>query len=242
MTRQEQAELYDKQFSDIPRDYNERIAWMIDKYHLSVRQMEEIVNKKRAMEQNMFFYDYQIIVYEIPSIKPRPRYRLINRKNFANAAIANPQFIHVYSPHAKEDHERMHRLVKDELEQLNLFIQTPCTITLNAYEKTPNSFNIVDTFLAEYGLILNISHNDYDNILKATSDNLNENVWLDDSLVVSGTINKLYSILPREEIFIKYLNCATSKNQYNKIISRKEYKTEYPIDYLDKKGNMVGGF
>lgn len=239
MTRAEQAEIYEQKYADIPRDYNERLAWMIDKYNLSARQMDEIVNKKNAMMQNLFFYDYQVIIYEIPRIKPRPRYRVINRKNFMDAAISNPNFIQVYSPYAKDDHERMHRLVQEELEQLHLFIQTPCMITLNAYEQTPTSFNITDTFLAEYGLILNISHNDYDNILKATSDNLNENVWLDDSLVVSGTVNKLYSILPREEIFIKYLNCAVNKSQYNRITSRKEYKEDYPITYLDKKGYLV---
>ena len=133
----------------------------------------------------------------------------------------------------------MHRLVAEEIETLHNFVQTPCTITINAYEPTPSAFNVIDTFLAEYGLILNISHNDYDNIMKATSDRLNENAWLDDSLVVSGTINKLYSILPREEIYIKYLNCAVNKNMYKRITSRKEYREEYPITYLDNKGNIV---
>jgi Holliday junction resolvase RusA-like endonuclease len=154
-------------------------------------------------------------------------------------------FVHVYSPHAKEYHESMHKLVGEELEQLHVFVQTPCTITINAYEKTPSSFNVTDTFLAEYGLILNTSQNDYDNILKLASDRLNDVAWLDDSLVVSGTINKLYSILPREEIFIRYLNCATCPNQYKKITNRNGYRQEYAIDYLDRLGviqyNKDGG-
>ena len=56
MTRAEQAEIYEQKYADIPRDYNERLAWMIDKYNLSARQMDEIVNKKNAMMQNLFFH------------------------------------------------------------------------------------------------------------------------------------------------------------------------------------------
>jgi Holliday junction resolvase RusA-like endonuclease len=155
-----------------------------------------------------------------------------------DAAKINPSMVQVYSPNARDDFNSMHRLIGDELDALHLFIQTPCTIVINAYEKTPTAFSTTDKILAEYGIIPNISHNDYDNMLKSTSDRLNANLWLDDSLVISGTINKLYSILPREEIYIKYLNVAATPYQYHNIINRKTYNTDYPISYLDTSGNM----
>ena len=65
---------------------------------------------------------------------------------------------------------------------------------------------------------------------------LNSNIWLDDALVISGSVNKFYSILPRIEIIINYLNYATSIMQYNSIVNNKHYNEEYPIEYLNKYG------
>ena len=60
----------------------------------------------------------------------------------------------------------------------------------------------------------------------------NHNVWLDDTLVVSGTVNKYYSILPRVEIRLSYLNMLYNKYQYNSISKQ----TEQQIQYFDYKG------
>jgi Holliday junction resolvase RusA-like endonuclease len=228
---------YEENYGDIPHDYNERLRYMIDKYHVTPYMMDRIIEKKRNMMANMQFYDYMVVEYAVPRIKKRPRMRIL-RNNYMDAAKINPSMVQVYSPNARDDFNSMHRLIGDELDALHLFIQTPCTIVINAYEKTPTAFSTTDKILAEYGIIPNISHNDYDNMLKSTSDRLNANLWLDDSLVISGTINKLYSILPREEIYIKYLNVAATPYQYHNIINRKTYNTDYPISYLDTSGNM----
>lgn len=230
---------YNKKYGDIPRDYNDRINYMIRKYNISPHMMDKIISKKRNMEFNMRFYEYMVIDYSIPRVKHRPRMRIINRKNYMDYAKINPNMVQVYSPHAKDDMLSMKRLIGDELEALHIFIQTPCMLYINAYEKTPETFSIVDKVLAEYGLILNTGSSDYDNILKSTSDRLNTTLWLDDSLVISGTINKWYSILPREEIYIKYLNTTTNKHQYKAITNRKGYNDDYPISYIDSIGNII---
>ena len=234
-------EEYQQQFGDIPLDYNARLNYMIDKYRVTPKQMDDIIERKRNMMFNMQFYDYFILDLSKPRIKPRPRSRIIHRKNYMDVAAANPMMVHVYTPHARDEINSMHRLIGDELEALHVFIQTPCTIVLNCYEKTPEAFSVADKFLAEQGLIPSISHNDADNFLKLASDRLNTNLWLDDSLVISCTVNKFYSILPREEIFIKYLNVVPTKNQYKAITGRKGFNPEYPIDYLDKFGNVQMG-
>ena len=240
MTKREQQRAeYEEKYANVPRDYNERIAWMIDKYKVSPRIMDQIIEKKRNMEFNMQYYDYMVVEYFYTFSKSRPRYRLAGIKNYMDVAKINSSFIHVYSPNASEDFRSMKRLIGDELDQLHLFIQTPCTILMNVYEQTPNSFSIPDKFLAEYGLIPSISMNDYDNYLKSTSDRLNTNLWLDDSLVVSGTVNKYYSELPRQEIYIRYLNLVPNRHQYNNITNRKGYREDYPIQFMDKKGDVI---
>ena len=64
----------------------------------------------------------------------------------------------------------------------------------------------------------------------------NHNIWLDDSLVIDGRVRKFYSMLPRVEINLRYLNYVTCKQQYNNIIGRSEYNPDYPIEYLNQKG------
>lgn len=235
-TRKQKLSEYSQKYDNIPRDYEDRLNWMIDKYNLSPKQMDQIIEKKRMMEMYLSYNRFKIILYEDPEGAKRPRFRFISRSNYASAAMQNPSFIHVYSPNAADDSKYMHRLVENELVQLMYFIQTPCSVTINAYFKTPSSFNITDTFLAEIGLHRQYLKPDFDNIGKKYPDMFNENIWLDDSLVVSGTVNKFYSILPRVEIFIYYMNYATNKIQYNNIINRKGYREDYPIQYLDNYG------
>lgn len=64
----------------------------------------------------------------------------------------------------------------------------------------------------------------------------NHNVWLDDSLVKKGTVEKFYSILPRVEIKLRYLNCVYNKYQYNMITNRKDFQEGNTLSYLDNKG------
>lgn len=96
--------------------------------------------------------------------------------------------------------------------------------------KTPSSYNRVDTILAEMGLHRPITKPDFDNIAKKYSDMFNKNVWLDDTLVVDGAIHKYYSILPRVEIRLKYLNMLYNSHQYRSMTSRIEDSTS--IEYF----------
>ena len=115
--------------------------------------------------------------------------------------------------------------------QFNQLIYTPCSIEFNAYFQTPKVFNSTDTYLAELGCIRPICKPDFDNIEKKYADMYNGNVWLDDSLVIDGSIHKYYSILPRVEIKLRYLNMLFNKYQYNSILKRVEEGTK--VEYFD---------
>ena len=121
----------------------------------------------------------------------------------------------------------MKRLLNEDLIQLQELIWTPCIVEYNIFQKTPSVFNTTDTFLSEIGLIRPITKPDWDNIGKKYSDMFNHNVWLDDTLVISGTLNKYYSILPRVEIKLRYLNTLYNKYQYNTISKRTEQEISY---------------
>lgn len=211
----------------------------MDQYHLSSNKMNEIICKKRMMESYLQYEHIKIVLYEDPDGAKRPRFRMVSKANYMEAALQHPDFVHVYSPNAADDSRFMHRLIDDELVKLRWFVQTQCIATINTYKRTPSNFSVTDVFIAEMGLHRDSSYPDWDNIGKKYSDMFNANVWLDDNLVVTGTVNKYYSILPRIEIYVDYLNCATNKHQYNKIIDRKNYNIEYPIRYLGTDGRPI---
>lgn len=238
-SRKEKLEEYDRKYSHIPKDNDYRLSWLIDQFKLSSNKMQEIIDKKRNMETSLQYYDFKIVLYEDPEGAKRPRFRLVNRKNFANIAMSASNFVHVYSPNAADDHKYMHRLLGEELISLNGLISTPAQVCLNVFFKTPSYFNQTDTILAEIGLHRHIQKPDWDNIGKKYTDMFNENIWLDDNLVIDGEVHKYYSILPRVEIYIRYLNYLSSVYQYNQIVNRKGYNESFNIGYIGNDGNPV---
>ena len=229
--RRKKEKEYQEKYSEIPKDYHTRLLYLYDKLHLNDTICEEILSKRDAMLDRLCYNEFFIVLYEEPEGSPRPRFRLVNRKNLANSAMTNSQFVHVYSITGAEDNKFMNRLVTEQdLMPLNQLICTPCNIVFDAFIKTPSAFNRVDTFLSEIGVIRPIPKPDWDNIGKKYSDMYNSNIWLDDSLVISGTVNKYYSILPRVEIHLRYLNMLYNKYQYNNIIKRCD--NGYGVDYF----------
>lgn len=237
-TRKQKEKEYSEKFGEIPIDDIERLNFMIDKYNLSENKMNEILNKRNEMINNLFFYECTVVqLLEVPEGSSRPRFVRMNKANFNKVAVGN-DYIHVYTPHAAEDHMYMKKLCDQELEQLDYLINTPCYVKYDAFFKTPTYFNTTDTFLSEIGLIRPpIDKPDWDNIGKKYCDMYNHNIWLDDSMVTDGEVHKYYSILPRVEITLKYLNAVYNKAQYKKIISRKDYDNG-PLAYLDNTGRL----
>lgn len=231
-SRAEKLEEYELKYQNIPRDYEDRLEYLLSTYKLSSQKMEAIIDRKRFIQSSLQYYDFKIVLYENPEGAKRPRFRLVNRKNFANVAMQASNFVHVYSPNAADDNKYIHRLLNDELIQLNTFIQTPSQVCINVFFKTPAYFNQEDTILAEIGIHRHIQKPDWDNIGKKYTDMFNENIWLDDNLVIDGEVHKYYSILPRVEIYIRYLNYITSIQQFNHLVNRKDYNTDFPIEFL----------
>lgn len=238
MTRAQKQKQYEMKYGNIPIDYTERLNWMVDYYNLSPAKMDEILLKRQNVLNNLFYYDYNVIeLLEEPEGASRPRVRIL-KSNYNRIAMTDPM-VHVYVPGASEDHRYMRQLVDHELIQLDGLISTPCDIEYNVYLKTPSNANVVDTFLCEIGLFRPpFSKPDWDNIAKKYCDMFNYNIWIDDTLVIDGSVHKYYSILPRVEIKLRYLNCVYTKNFYNAMLARKGFNNPN-LHYLDRKGELV---
>ena len=223
-SRKQKAKLYESKYSEIPRDYIERLSWMYDKYHITKAKAEEILRAKYTILSSLYYSDdILVVLYEEPEGSPRPRARYVNKSNLTSYAKSDPGYIQVYSLTGASDRKFMKRLIDDnDLMKLDHLICTPCDVEYNTFSKTPSSYNTINTFLSEVGIIRPVSKPDFDNMEKKYADMYNGNVWIDDALVQDAAIHKYYSILPRVEIRLKFLNLLYTKYQYEQIIKRVE--------------------
>lgn len=214
---------YKEKYNNIPLDYKERLLWMCEKYNINEKTANTILEERNRRMNSLYYTCIKIILYQEPQGAKRPRYRVVNRNNLISQAISNPGYIHVYSPDASYNHQYMKRIIGDELINIQQLICTPCDVEYRAYFPTPKNYNRIETFMAEIGLSRPLVKPDFDNIEKVYADMYNSNVWLDDILTIRGCIDKFYSILPRVEIDLNYLNAVYNKKQYENIINRKDF-------------------
>lgn len=233
INRKEKELKYQEKYGHIPIDYKDRLDWLYDYLKLNPAKANDILDKRDLMIQQFQFFDIDIILFEVPEGSPRPRFRLINRQNLSNMAMSNPNFVHVYSLTGREDSVYMKRLVdENEFRNLDNLICTPCMVSVNAFVQTPSYFSKEHTILAEIGLERPLNKPDWDNIEKKYSDMFNKNVWLDDTFVIDGDIHKYYSVLPRVEIHLRYMNMVYNIYQYNNIINRADYPGCVDLQYF----------
>ena len=208
----------------IPKDYQERINWIIDTYKISDAKLKDIIDTKDKMMQQMYYMpELFVVIYEIPEGSPRPRARFIKSKgnNILANARSNPGFIQVYSITGASDKKFMQEFkTNSDFDFLESLIYTPCSVKYDAYFKTPSIFNSKEKMLAELGMIRPLSKPDFDNVEKKYSDMYTGNIWVDDSIVIESNFNKYYSELPRIEITLRYMNMLYNKYQYKSVSKR----------------------
>ena len=118
----------------------------------------------------------------------------------------------IYVPGAAKNAAFFQKHVLPQLK--GLMITTPCKVDLHIYSKTPTSFTKLQTCLAEIGLLRPWgATGDVDNFEKAVYDMIQPNekrkhtgIMSNDSLIIESHSQKFYSITPRYEISITYMN------------------------------------
>jgi len=183
--------LYQKEYGDIPNTQLERIAYILGKKannesfnKLIAREARKI---KRIKTTKITFTMWKVVK---PSRRPR--------------ANTTSGFVRMYVPGAKEAGDWFQQFCQEN----DLpFIETPCTLNMTIYEKTPSSFSIKNKVLAELGIIRPWKRTgDFDNYAKGIADCIQHGMLDDDCLVISSRQELFYSIKPHADIEIIYMN------------------------------------
>ena len=83
---------------------------MIDQYKINKSKMDDIINTRNQMLQQMYYMpELYVVIYENPEGSPRPRARFIQSKgnNILSNARSNPGFIQIYSITGASDRQFM---------------------------------------------------------------------------------------------------------------------------------------
>lgn len=149
---------------------------------------------------------WKSVSFTIPTAPvPSHRPRLSNNRIYVPGAAKNATFFNRYV-----------------LPTLNgLKISTPCKVDARFYIKTPSSFNKIQMLLAELGFIRPWGRNgDVDNFSKTVLDQIQPNekrghvgILKDDALVFEMNSRKFYSVTPRTECTITFMD-DIPKNLY----------------------------
>lgn len=223
---------YDNNYSNIPKDRRERLEYLYDELNIDDNKSDEIIRARSNFIQSTYYESIRLIIYEVPEYTPRPRARLITKKDIINAAYGNNNFIQVYSITGRANREFMKQFTLENLPYLEQLLCTPCDIHYKAYFPTPKYYDKTNMFLAEIGAVRPIKKPDFDNIEKTYSDSFTANIWIDDIVVIDASISKYYSILPRIEIDLKYANQVCNYYQYKAITKRKDFTEGMTLNYF----------
>ena len=190
---------YNELYGDIPSDYEGRLDYLIKDMKLSKFKVPimKYLNKILKIKWNKLSYT----IYLLPKATPRPR--MGNRGVF-------------YVKGAKDNKKFFENFIKD---QDILLITTPVKFYCTSYFPIPKSMSSAEKIAAELGFIRPVSKPDWDNVGKAYCDMIQDILIYDDSLVVEGVSKKFYSVKPRIEITIEYMedyDCEFNKKKITK--------------------------
>ena len=200
---------YEELYGEIPKSFGERLEYLLQGINLS--RCKQSIFKEIDRIRGIKWKEHEFTIYLLPKATPRPRSSSINGRHsffYVKGAADNKKFFLKYM----EDMA---------LNGVIPLISTPTKFHITAYFPIPKAMNGVEKVLAELGLIRHIIKPDFDNIVKTYADMMKDIILYDDSIIVEGSIKKFYSLKPRIEISISYMedyDCEFNKKK----ITRKD--------------------
>lgn len=181
--------LYEEKFGNIPNNQEDRVAYILGKKSNNKKILEDILRCskifKRIKKKSIEFTMWKVV-------KPSARPRATTRKGY----------VEMYVPRAAEAGDWFEQFAKEN----NLpYINTPCELYIEIYEKTPSSFNMKNKVLAELGFIRPWKRTgDFDNYAKTIADSIQHGMLEDDCLIIESTQKLFYSIKPHAKVKLLY--------------------------------------
>lgn len=142
-------------------------------------------------------------VYGEPISQLRPRATTING------------YVRMYDPQKSRDYKQYVRLVAVEHKPPKP-LEGEIELVIDVYRPIPKSMSKRKRQLALKGKIRPTTKPDIDNYVKAIKDALSGIIWKDDKQVVSLTVRKWYSDMPRVEIDIEEVGMSASSKDHRR--------------------------
>lgn len=182
---------YTQAYGDIPNTQVERIAYILGKRASNEKFNHQIQLEakriKRIKKKTVKFTWYKIVK---PSARPRANMR--------------GGYVRMYVPRAAINGQWFEDFYKEHPELP--YIDTPCVLDVTIYEKTPSSFSMKQKVIAELGIYRPWKRTgDFDNYAKTVADMMQHGMLEDDCLIVESHVSLKYSIKPRCEVAVTYM-------------------------------------
>lgn len=193
---------YIKEYGDIKDTYDSRLDYLLKDIKLKNKDVYSEIGRISKIGWTKLSYK----IYLVPKGTPRPR----SGKNGV-----------FYVKGAKDNKKLFEEFAKAN--DITL-ITTPTKFHCISYLPIPSSMNNIDKILAEFGFIRPTSKPDWDNLAKSYCDMIQDTLLYDDSLVIEGSSKKFYSVKPRIEIFIEYMDnydCEFNRKKIMKGLSKR---------------------
>lgn len=200
---------YGEKYGDISNDLSERLVFLFDYLKINLKNITNIKNTIKKHKKAKW-HEINLVIYFVPKATPRARYSGFTKK--------------FYVSDAKNNSDIMKAFVKQNMKEFPL-ITTPCEFHCTTYSPTPiNAMSKEEIILSELQYINLLAKPDWDNLGKTYSDMIQEHLILDDSNITFASVRKLYSIKPRIEVKIRFMEKYDCKYNMKKVKNRKQYK------------------
>lgn len=195
---------YLEEYNDVPNDLKERVIDLLNKLRKQdLDNLQESINYVKNIKKKSIHF----LFYMEPKATPRARLG-----KFGSFYVGNAGF-----------NSKLFKEFLDTDTTIKNFITTPCKIKMDIFLPI-RGMSLVNTILGELRLLYPVSKPDLDNTAKTYQDMIQSHILLDDSLVVDLHVRKFYSIKPRIDLKIVYLENYDSVYNKKKIESWKNYK------------------
>ena len=203
---------YQEMYGDIPLDYHQRLDILINRLKKKKRKKKLQIFEEIQRIDSIKWETYKIIVFLVPKATPRPRINKSTNLFYVMGSDVNKKLFYKFMK--KHPHD---------------MITTPMYFQTDVYLPTPSTMSDEEKILAEMGYIRPISKPDFDNVAKTYADMIQGTLIYDDALIIEGVSKKFYSIKPRIEITIKYME------DFDCLFNRKKIMSK--IDKINRERN-----
>lgn len=192
---------YAKKYGAISKDPLRRILDFLGEHRLTKKTEKFILDEVDRISK-VRWRTIDFTIYLIPKATPRARLNSFTRTFYVSGAKDN------------------HDIFKEALKDTDIpVISTPCKFHCTSYLEIPSNMSIGEKILCEAGYYRPTKIPDWDNLGKTYSDMVQETLIENDSLIIEGVSKKYYSLKPRIEVHIEYMeefDSSTNKKNFGK--------------------------